>query len=174
MAAPGSIITLKLIKEVTSRWCRAGKSMYRKQITNLLTAIMQSNDPHQERLLVQVQNMIDQAGAYVKTVMMMESRIEILRFRMEPEDYRIAVAQLDSRRKSMHDALISMVNMVNRFCDNFEQEKIYQGDNDRISIAQFAFDLAKEFKPVDPLTVKQKIMAQREVDETILRDRLKR
>ncbi len=148
--------------------------MYRKQITNLLAAIMQSNDPHQERLLNQVQNMIDQAGAYVEAVMAMESRIEVLRFRMEPEDYRIAVAQLDSRRKSMHDALISLVNIVNRICEKFSQEKIYQGDNDRISIAQFAFDLAKEFKPVDPLALRQKLVDQRGVSETILRNKLRR
>ena len=153
---------------------QSGENMYRNRIAKLKTAIMQSNDPHQERLLSHVQNMIEYAAAYIECVMQMESRIEMLQFRMEPEDYRIAVEQMDSRRKSMHDALISIVNMVNRFCDNFEQEKIFQGDNDRISIAQFAFDLAKEFKPVDPLALRQKIVAQREVNETILRDRLKR
>lgn len=125
---------------------QSGESMYRERIQDLRSALMRDQE-HQERKLQHVQKLIDQSAAYVESVLNMESRIEVLRFHLEPEDYRAAVSKLDSRRKSMHDALISMVSMVNRLCETYLQEKLYQGETDRQSIAKFAFDLVQEFKP---------------------------
>jgi|GEM_PF-4924263 hypothetical protein len=133
-------------KEVVPRVQR-GESMYRERIKNLRAAVMQTHNPYRDRSLTYIQWLMDQSVAYVESVLQMESRAEILKFRLEPEDYRAAIAQLDSRRRSIHDALISTVFIVNRICDKLSLERVYQSGDNRYAIAQFAFDLVYEFHP---------------------------
>ncbi len=79
---------------------------------------------------------------YVNAVNHMEKSIVILRFRLEPEAFRAAVENLDKGRRNSHNALISSVKILNRFCTTTGLTPFYTGDvTDRVEVAEFAKDV---------------------------------
>lgn len=96
---------------------------------------------------------LDCANRYVQAVNAAERGMKNARFRLETNEYQKFVVQLDQRRRVAHDALISQLNVTNRYLmKNFEGDMpvggLYSGDphryHDRIAIADWAFELIKE------------------------------
>jgi len=76
---------------------------------------------------------------YVRVVNEMENCISILRFRLEPEQYRQTLENLDRNRRITHNSVIAGVKMINRMCKAKELPLFFEGDiTDRIEVAEFA------------------------------------
>lgn len=76
---------------------------------------------------------------YVKAVNEMETTITILRFRLEPEDFRERVELLDRNRRIIHNSVIAGVKMLNRMSKMAGLPLFFEGDvTDRIAVGDFA------------------------------------
>ncbi len=90
-----------------------------------------------------VEEMIFDAAAYVRQVVIMESTSANFAGR-EGERYRNAVEETDKRRSEVHNGLINSVNIVNRLCEKYELEPIYTGGEQRRFYGDFAIELVNE------------------------------
>lgn len=90
-----------------------------------------------------IENMIRNAADYVQAVIWMETAAANFAGR-EGDELRSAVAELDKSRSTVHNALISSVNIVNRICDMYGQPPIYFGGEERRRYGDFAMDLIEE------------------------------
>lgn len=64
---------------------------------------------------------------YVTSIYNMEVLIPIQRHRLEGEDLREYISNLDKRRKSCHNAAIASINMINRLAKAVGAEPLYEG-----------------------------------------------
>lgn len=117
----------------------------KKKIMDLIDAIQGSQETHKHQDLEAVENFVSDCGAYVDRVTAMEAALASARYRLEPEDYRQLIVQLDRSRKYAHDALIASVRLVNRLCGLYGVDKVYDGPDERILIAELAIEVAAEF-----------------------------
>lgn len=115
----------------------------REQIDKLVEVLKKEEASRQ---LDYVQGMIDAAINYVRSIVTMESRIKILQFRLDPEEYREAVEKLDRTRRLAHNGFIAKLDAVNRICTNHGLPAIYSGDDNRGDKGEFAFDIVQEYK----------------------------
>ena len=114
--------------------------MYREKIISI--AELYKDDPDVIEL---VNDTMDACGVYVELVNRHESAVIIARYRMEPREYREHVADLDNRRHTAHENLISQIKMLNRICAGKGLEPFYPGDTgDRYSIADYAKGIVDE------------------------------
>ncbi len=117
----------------------------KERITALITAIKTSNEPNKEDDLRSVEELINDCGRYIEKVTAMEAAIAATKFRMEPEEWREHIMTLDRNRKLAHDSLIVSVRVINRFCRLYEVERVYDGPEERIPIAEFAMVVTQDF-----------------------------
>jgi hypothetical protein len=61
-------------------------------------------------------NLIEKASEYVKVICKNDVIIRTQAMRLEGEEFRELMTELDRRRKSAHDALISALYALNRYC----------------------------------------------------------
>ena len=86
--------------------------MQRLTINNeSIMALMRSR--FSERALSYYEKLLD----YTKTVAAEPKRIESARFRLEGDEYRNFIENIDTSRKIQHDASISSLNIMNRMCE---------------------------------------------------------
>ncbi|MGB9803119.1 DUF3232 domain-containing protein [Desulfofundulus sp.] len=123
----------------------ASKNSTKTKVMTLIEAINKSDGKFKNDDLLAVQEFIDDCGRYIERVTAMEAALQVARFRLEPEDYRQLIVDLDRGRKLAHDALIASVRLVNRLCGVYGVPKIYDGPDERIPIAEFAMEVTSEF-----------------------------
>jgi len=113
---------------------------YRKKIEELRDKL--KDDP---LLLKTVEGIVEDCGRYIKRVHDTEVAYTIARFRMETKEYTKYYEELDRNRKITHDALISGVRLLNRLCMLNDLPPIFEGTEDRVSVADFAKEVVDEF-----------------------------
>jgi Protein of unknown function (DUF3232). len=119
--------------------------MWREKFNELTARIKDSKEEYWRDDLEALEDSIKQCGEYIKSVNNMEAAITSARFRMEPEDYREYIMQLDNTRRIEHNYLIRSVRLINKLCSIYRVEPIYKGDLDnRIEIAEFAKSVVDE------------------------------
>jgi hypothetical protein len=119
------------------------KKMLREKFNELLAEIEKGDNLQEDSRLIE--DIIADCGRYIERVNAMEGAITAARFRMEPEDYRAYIVELDRQRKIQHDSLIVSVRVLNRLCNLYNVPRIYQGDvQSRIEIAEFARNVVNE------------------------------
>ena len=92
-----------------------------------------------------LQMMIKNCTGYIDKVIQYVTSPSLINMKMDGEDRRAAIEQLDIDRHNAHEALISSVKMVNRICQLHHLEPIYDGDiSNRYDIALFAEKLVSE------------------------------
>ena len=65
----------------------------------------------------------------------------MIRLLYQDEQVPERIHELDQGRRNRHDALISGVKILNRLCDLYGVERVFQGDTgDRWDVANFAGD----------------------------------
>lgn len=75
---------------------------------------------------------------YVNIVVQEQTMMPIWRARLEPEEFREHVTEIDRRRKNTHDVAIDSVNMMNRFSKALGLEPFAEvNTNDRHAVAEF-------------------------------------
>ena len=119
--------------------------MLREKFNQLTEAIKSSGAEFLRDDLTTLEDSIKQCGEYIKAINNMEAAITTARFRMEPEDHRAYIMQLDNTRRLEHNSLIVSVRVINRLCSIYRIEPIYKGDlENRIQVAEFAKSVVDE------------------------------
>lgn len=108
--------------------------MYNEKIQKLVEA-NKENKP----ALDLIHEVLVSFGSYIKSVNDMENCIKVLRFRLEPEEYRERLEYLDRNRSIIHNGVIDGVNVINRLCKRNEMPPFFSGNiTDRVQVAEFA------------------------------------
>jgi len=95
--------------------------------------------------LVNFERTLNSMADYVAAVSRMESGLQIARFRMDGDEYRDYIQDLDRGRRSAHDAMLGRISSVNRVCDMAGCVRFYDGDiEDRYAAAEYAGIVVKE------------------------------
>lgn len=121
--------------------------MYREKFSELVKAISASKDfeGKLDTALAYLERSMSCFPAYVTSVFNMETLMPTLRFRLEPEDYREKVMELDRSRKRFHDSAIDAINGINRMCDKCGVEPFFAGDtSDRNAVAEFCGEVVED------------------------------
>jgi hypothetical protein len=116
----------------------------KKQIENLIEVLKQEKNA--ERQIEYVLGMVDAAVNYARSIVIMETRMKSLKFRLEPAEYQVEVEAMDKKRRLTHNAFISKLDIVNRICTNHNLPVIYTGENNRAEKGEFAFDIVESYK----------------------------
>jgi len=120
--------------------------MLKEKLTGLSLKIKSSDNLYKDMDIEFVENYAKKCGEYVEKVNAMESAISIARYRMEAEEYREYIMELDRSRKIAHDALIADTKVLNKICQIYNYPLIYTGSfEDRNEIAEFAKKIVDEF-----------------------------
>lgn len=92
-----------------------------------------------------VEDIVNDFSSYIKKVADMENAINVARFRMEGQEYRDHITNLDTQRRIAHNASIVRVKVLNRLCKLNDLDSIYTGDIDnRNEVAEFCMVVTKE------------------------------
>lgn len=93
-----------------------------------------------------VHDLVENSHRYITAVVNMENSITTMRFRLDGEDYRQYMQNLDTARRIVHNALISSVKIVNRLCNEEKIELIYEGDiTDRFKVGSLAMEIVDDY-----------------------------
>ena len=85
-----------------------------------------------------IEDTIDVYGNYVAYVYKMESLRPILKIRLEAEEYKNIIEEMDEKRTRIHNAAIASTKTINRLCEFNELPLFFQGNiEDRVEVAEF-------------------------------------
>ena len=123
--------------------------MYKERVSKLMSAIDQQN-PVGSSLRGMCFDMVESGLRsfvdYVNAVYSMETRMAVARFHIDdPAEYRDLVKELDSARRTAHDAAIASINIMDRMCGSVGTEPIYGGSQERIDIGDFCGHIVSEY-----------------------------
>jgi len=98
---------------------------------------------------VHADRLIQSALRYAAAVVTMESRLPLLRYRLQGdlEAYQFAVQEMDARRRTAHNALIAQIRIANRICAKSGLAPVCLNPDDREQAAVMAFRLVLEYCP---------------------------
>lgn len=114
--------------------------MYKERYDSLVEVISEDAE-----LLDFVEDQMNSFVDYVKTVYEMSVSLQILRFRLEGNDYREAVERLDRKRRYAHESAIVACSSLKRLAASYSVESLYDGDlEDRYAIADFCSAIVDE------------------------------
>lgn len=115
--------------------------MYTNLINKLASKIAKINYKDLEML----EDIEKDISNYVKIVTDTENSIKLARFRLEGQDFRDYVSNLDFARRMSHNSAIASVKALNRICSAYEIDNIFKGNlNDRIEIGNFCKKVVDE------------------------------
>lgn len=97
-------------------------------------------------MLESLEDYMSTLAEYVTRVYAMETQMPILRFRLDGDDFRNAVMDLDKRRRAAHEGAIASISVMNRMAKMANVEVLYDGDlEDRLAVADFCMETVKVF-----------------------------
>ena len=87
-----------------------------------------------------IQDSIDSFPKYIDSIVKMEVGATIAKHRCNTQDEFVAeIQRLDKNRRIIHNSAITSAKILNRLCNLYKIEKIYEGDvEDRYEVADFA------------------------------------
>jgi len=116
--------------------------LYKEKIEKLVRLL---NGAGEQDMAKDMDEILKSCAFYIDRVVAMESAQSILRFTLEPDDYRMTLTELDKNRKIAHNGLIANVKLMNRYCKLVGIDPIFKGDTDsRIEVAEFAMEIVKD------------------------------
>lgn len=87
---------------------------------------------------------INSMGDYINCVLYMETGLQVARFRLEGQELRDRIMELDQRRRLAHDAMLGRVSALNRICGMVGCEPFFAGDvADRYKVADYAMTVTQ-------------------------------
>lgn len=114
--------------------------MYKTNFIALVNAYSKDEDA-----LELIETIMSNLNNYVSAVYAMEVQIQTLRFRLEGDEYREAVTNMDRRRRIAHEAAIAACSMLNRLAGLEGVEPLYSGNlEDRNEVAEFCIAIVDE------------------------------
>lgn len=126
------------------------KALYKKKIEALRDAALQKSD---DLIVEELDSFVRACQLYTEKVVSMERVITLLRFTLDPEEYRLKVQEIDRARRIAHDALISRVDLLNRIAQMFGQEMLLdytavaqaENQSEREVVARMAGEVMNEY-----------------------------
>ena len=89
-----------------------------------------------------IEDTIDVYGNYVAYVYKMESLRPILKIRLEAEEYKNIIEEMDEKRTRIHNAAIAATKVINRLCESNDLSLFFEGNiDDRVAVAEFMRDV---------------------------------
>ena len=89
-----------------------------------------------------IEDTIDVYGNYVAYVYKMESLRTILKIRLEAEEYKNIIEEMDEKRTRIHNAAIAATKVINRLCESNDLSLFFEGNiDDRVAVAEFMRDV---------------------------------
>ena len=89
-----------------------------------------------------IEDTIDVYGNYVAYVYKMESLRPILKIRLEAEEYKNIIEEMDEKRTRIHNAAIAATKVINRLCESNDLSLFFEGNiDDRVEVAEFIRDV---------------------------------
>lgn len=82
---------------------------------------------------------------YVNTIYNMERLLPILKFRYEGQEYRDHVMDLDSSRRSAHEAAMASCRTINRICESVGLEHMFAEYDERSFYTDMLIRLYNDF-----------------------------
>ena len=132
-------------------------------------------DNDKNEALDDVEKLLKAFPEYSNAVITEQQIMPTLRFRLEGQDYRDRVTELDTRRKQCHDAAIDSLNILNRLCQAHDLPKFADVDTkNRYAVADFVGNYTGELynmgigNTFDQVTYQQ----QRPYDTKVVRSRI--
>ena len=115
-------------------------------ITELYKTMLENAKNGEDNELVEfIADQVDVFRKYVNSVVEMEIRIPVARFRMETEDFQRFAERLDTNRRKIHERAIDSCRILNRLCDKMGLEAFYPRDlEDRYQVADFCWEIVSE------------------------------
>ena len=114
--------------------------MYNEIFSRFIQEVSQDND-----CLELLEDFIEACSNYVGSVNDLEAALLSARYRMEAEEYRRYIADLDNNRSRAHNALIANVKIVNRLCSVNNLDPIIKCNmNNRVEVAEEAIKVVDD------------------------------
>jgi len=109
------------------------------------TMLENAKNDEDKELMEFIVDQIEVFRKYANSVVEMEIRIPLERFRMETEDLQRFIERLDTNRRNIHERAIDSCRILNRLCDKMGLEAFYPGDlEDRYQVADFCWEIVSE------------------------------
>ena len=107
-------------------------------ITELYKTMLENAKNDEDNELVEfIADQVDVFRKYVNSVVEMEIRIPVARFRF--------AERLDTNRRKIHERAIDSCRILNRLCDKMGLEAFYPRDlEDRYQVADFCWEIVSE------------------------------
>ncbi len=126
------------------------------EIENLLKAVSQSKDRKERDMdFDDIEGCIMSYTDYHNEAVNQGRMLTMAKFRFDDDKFADLIGTLHEKRKGLHKDMITKTIMLNRLCDKYDVQKIYQGpldemkgrsdDDTRFGVAGFAEQLCYDF-----------------------------
>jgi hypothetical protein len=116
--------------------------MVNERILRLLQCIQNDSNPERKKGLVD--RLVRQSIKYVEVVA--EQSYQLQFFGIDGVDHSNSdLTAIDNRRSQSHNSLIAQISAVNRLCEHYGIEAIYDGDDKRRAKGDFALELVTAY-----------------------------
>lgn len=120
----------------------AGKSLFNfSEYNHLFQVISSSKDEFAREDLETIDDALTQCRRYVEIVDTTEQQIKLAYVRFDGDDLREKVVNYDLQRRRAHESAIGSANMLNRLSNLYGCDKIYNGGEDRLEVADFCLEV---------------------------------
>ena len=117
----------------------------RERYHHLLDTMRSSEETEKEDYDFVLERML-RLSDYIKQVFKMQIEMSVVHDRFSGSDVSDKIKEVDRKRKDRHDLAIDAVNQLNRFCDIYKVEPLFDGDtSDRQAVAEFCMEAVKCF-----------------------------
>lgn len=115
--------------------------MIREQIGKLIANMVRKGKYED---FIYMEEFISESINYVQKVLELELAYMTAKYTYEGEDYRQHICELDRQDQKNTMWLIVSKNKLNRLSEQYGIEPIYKGSEERVEVANFAFNVVKE------------------------------
>ena len=116
--------------------------MHKKKIVKLIETL-QTQDNAQQKIAM-VYRLLETANRYVAAVTEHTWKLQMQIWDNSVEHSQ-EVAEIDKKRTQVHNSLISLINSVNRLCENNSLPRLYDGEDERRQMGDFALELVETY-----------------------------
>jgi len=111
----------------------------KKKIKELMEKIENQNSENRDLEKKMIEDLAKDCAEYISSIIKMENTINVAKTRLEANEYRETITNLDNRRTGSHNLVISDVKVLSKVSILYKLPPIFTGDvNSRIEVAQFA------------------------------------
>jgi len=116
--------------------------MHKEKIINLIEALRTQDNAQQK--IAMVYRLLETANRYIAVVCEHTWKLQMQRWNNSIEHSQ-EVAEIDKKRSLVHNSLISLINSVNRLCENSGLPRLYDGEDERRQMGDFALELVEAY-----------------------------